>query len=132
MKPIKLTIQAFQSYLDKTEIDFTKLGDKGLFLVDGETGAGKSTIFQAIYYALYKEFLNSGGKGCVDIVDKDIRNINAPDKMKTIVDLIFEEKGNYYHVNRTINKKRIYWITSLRCIKFRSLWRKTWAIRKRR
>ena len=53
MKPIKLTIQAFQSYLDKTEIDFTKLGDKGLFLVDGETGAGKSTIFQAIYYALY-------------------------------------------------------------------------------
>lgn len=105
MKPIKLTIQAFQSYLDKTEIDFTKLGDKGLFLVDGETGAGKSTIFQAIYYALYKEFLNSGGKGCVDIVDKDIRNINAPDKMKTIVDLIFEEKGNYYHVNRTINKK---------------------------
>ena len=70
MKPIKLTIQAFQSYLDKTEIDFTKLGDKGLFLVDGETGAGKSTIFQAIYYALYKEFLNSGGKGCVDIVDR--------------------------------------------------------------
>lgn len=107
MKPIKLTIQAFQSYLDKTEIDFTKLGDKGLFLVDGETGAGKSTIFQAIYYALYKEFLNSGGKGCVDIVDKDIRNINAPDKMKTIVDLIFEEKGNYYHVNRTINKKEL-------------------------
>ena len=45
MKPIKLTIQAFQSYLDKTEIDFSKLGDKGLFLVDGETGAGKSTIF---------------------------------------------------------------------------------------
>lgn len=56
MKPIKLTIQAFQSYLDKTEIDFTKLGDKGLFLVDGETGAGNRQYSKPFTMLYIKSF----------------------------------------------------------------------------
>ena len=52
MKPLKLVMQAFESYGNKTEIDFTKV-NQNLFLIAGETGAGKTTIFNAITFALY-------------------------------------------------------------------------------
>jgi exonuclease SbcC len=52
MTPVKLTMQAFGSYGKKTEIDFSKL-NQNLFLITGDTGAGKSTIFDAIVFALY-------------------------------------------------------------------------------
>ncbi|MGX8728304.1 MAG: AAA family ATPase, partial [Lachnospiraceae bacterium] len=54
MRPIKLKIQAFGSYGALTEIDFTKTS-QNLFLVTGDTGAGKTTIFDAIVFALYGE-----------------------------------------------------------------------------
>ena len=54
MRPQKLTMQAFGSYGQKTIIDFTKT-DQNLFLVTGDTGAGKTTIFDAIVFALYGE-----------------------------------------------------------------------------
>ena len=58
MRPVKLIMSAFGSYAGRTEIDFTEIPN-GLFLITGDTGAGKTTIFDAITYALYDR--TSGG-----------------------------------------------------------------------
>ena len=64
MRPLKLTMQAFGSYGNKTVIDFTKL-NQNLFLVTGDTGSGKSTIFDAIVFALYGETSSTRNKKAV-------------------------------------------------------------------
>ena len=61
MRPIKLTMQAFGSYGRKAEIDFTK-ANRNLFLITGDTGAGKTTIFDAIVFALYGETGSTNNK----------------------------------------------------------------------
>ena len=65
MRPIKLTMSAFGSYSGMETIDFTKI-QGGLFLVTGDTGAGKTTIFDAVTYALYDRTSGSGRTGSLE------------------------------------------------------------------
>ena len=94
MLPIKLTISAFGPYKDKTVIDFTKLGKSGIYLITGKTGAGKTTIFDAIAYALF-------GKPSGNSRDaKDLRSNYADLDTETFVELIFEYRNVQYTVRR--------------------------------
>lgn len=83
MKPILLTMQAFGSYGEKTEIDFQKGGD--FFLISGDTGSGKSTIFDAMMFALYGEVSTSGSGKENELLSQfvDVRND------KPLVSLVF-------------------------------------------
>lgn len=94
MKPRKLIMQGFGPYVEKTEIDFSKFEHKGLFLICGNTGAGKTMIFDAICYALYGE--TSGDY-------RDERNLKSEYvyvKAKSFVDFYFEHQGKDYHIYR--------------------------------
>lgn len=95
MKPLYLEIAAFGPYAKVEKIDFTKLGTNGLFLIAGDTGAGKSVIFDAICYALYGK--TSGGERDAGM----LRSAYAEDSQKTYVKLTFELRGLEYTVERT-------------------------------
>ena len=101
MRPLKLTISAFGSYADKTEIDFEKLGKSGLYLITGDTGAGKTTIFDAITYALYGE---ASGDNRDD--PKMFRSQAASPSTPTEVSLEFEYRGKIYTVKRNPEYER--------------------------
>ncbi|MBQ3599947.1 MAG: SMC family ATPase [Lachnospiraceae bacterium] len=94
MRPITLTMQAFGPYADKVTISMDKLGEKGVYLVTGDTGAGKTTIFDAITFALYGEA--SGGNREASM----FRSKYADAKTKTYVELEFLYKGQVYRVVR--------------------------------
>lgn len=94
MKPRKLIMQGFGPYVEKTELDFSKFEHKGLFLICGDIGAGKTMIFDAICYALYGE--TSG-----DYRDeKNLKSEYVDVKAKSFVDFYFEHQGKEYHVYR--------------------------------
>ena len=94
MKPIKLTLCGFGPYKEKQEIDFTKLDERGLFLVTGPTGGGKTTLFDAITYALY-------GSMSGEIREKNgIRSDFAGAETPTYVELLMEHGGKEYHIYR--------------------------------
>ena len=94
MKPIKLTMSAFGPYREETIIDFDKLGESGLFLVTGDTGAGKTTIFDAISFALFNDV--SGSNRPVTSLRSDFATTED-----TYVELVFEHKNKIYTVRRT-------------------------------
>lgn len=93
MKPIKVVMSAFGSYAEREEIDFTGSG-QGIFLITGDTGAGKTTIFDAITYALYGSTSGSRRTG------KMMGSQFAPAKVKTFVEYTFEEEGQTYCISR--------------------------------
>lgn len=99
MKPILLTMQAFGSYGEKTEIDFQKGGD--FFLISGDTGSGKSTIFDAMMFALYGEVSTNGSGKENELLSQfvDVRND------KPLVSLVFtahqHEQEETYKITRT-------------------------------
>lgn len=95
MRPIKLTMNAFGSFLETTVIDFEVLNSAGFYLVTGETGSGKTTIFDAIMFALY-------GEPSGNIREQEgFRNDLADDKNKTYVELIFEKDHKQYTITRS-------------------------------
>lgn len=94
MKPIKLVMTAFGPYDNKTVIDFRQFDQQKLFLITGKTGSGKTTIFDAIIYALYGE--SSGGSR----MPETFRCHNSPDERKTSVVFEFEYKDKQYKIER--------------------------------
>lgn len=94
MKPKKLTMSAFCPYSSEVEIDFDAFGGSGLFLITGETGAGKTTIFDGISFALFGEV--SGENRGTDMLRSDFAKPDA----ETFVKLVFEDKGEVYEIIR--------------------------------
>ena len=94
MRPLKLTVSAFGPYAEKNEIDMEALGERGLYLITGDTGAGKTTTFDAITYALY---------GAASGENRDpsmMRSKYAEPDTPTYVRLVFEYGGKVYTVKR--------------------------------
>lgn len=95
MKPIKLIVSALGPYADTMpEIDFEQFEAKGLFLISGDTGAGKTTLFDAICFALYGE--TSG----IYRDTKNLRSEYAQGATESFVDFYFSHQGKNYHIYR--------------------------------
>lgn len=96
MKPISVTMRAFGSYQKETTIDFSVL-NQNLFLISGDTGSGKTTLFDAITFALYGE-----GSGSVNRREGYTFQSRYSDySVSPMVKFVFEEAGKRYEVNRT-------------------------------
>ena len=102
MKPIKLTLSAFGPYAEETVIDFTALGEDGLYLIAGDTGAGKTTLFDAVSFALYGEA--SGGRERRK--SRTFRSDYAPAGRDTWVELVFSHQGRTWRVLRNPEYER--------------------------
>ena len=101
MKPISVEMSAFGPYKDAIKIDFTKIGENGIFLITGDTGAGKTTIFDAIVFALYGSV--SGSNRQVATVRSDF----ADDATETYVEFVFSHKGKEYKIRRNPAYERL-------------------------
>ena len=94
MKPIKLELRGFITYKDKIDIDFTRLYDKKIFIISGDTGSGKTSIFDAISFALY-------GKISRDIPMEKLRSdFLTADDLYTYVKFTFEVDNKIYQIER--------------------------------
>ena len=94
MRPLELTITGFGTYCQRTQINLEQLGSQGLYLITGDTGSGKTTIFDAITYALYGDV--NGENRTVSM----IRSTFATPDIPTEVELSFEYRGKTYLVKR--------------------------------
>ena len=102
MKPVKLIMEGFGSYIKRTEIDFTAFGDNALFLITGSTGGGKTTILDAICFALYGKA--TGGLRSWE----QMRSIGADESIPTSVDFTFSlgEKTYRFYRSQSLYRSR--------------------------
>ncbi|WP_001247477.1 AAA family ATPase [Bacillus paramobilis] len=101
MRPIQLIMTAFGPYKQKEVINFNDLGDHRIFAISGNTGAGKTTIFDAICYVLYGE---ASGEERSDT--SMLRSQFADDNMYTSVELTFQLKGKRFEIKRQLGHKK--------------------------
>ncbi|WP_080846313.1 AAA family ATPase [Cytobacillus gottheilii] len=95
MRPLKLTMQAFGPYAGKEEIDFTQLGMRTMFVISGKTGAGKTTIFDGISFAIYGKASGEDRNG------SDLRSQFASESMATEISLEFSLRNKTYFISRS-------------------------------
>ena len=101
MKPVKLIISAFGPFAGKIpEIEFSDFEEKGLFLISGDTGAGKTTLFDAICFALYGTTSGSYRD------TKNLRSEYADDSVESYVDFYFTHQGREFHILRKPSYER--------------------------
>ncbi|MBQ8470250.1 MAG: SMC family ATPase [Clostridia bacterium] len=99
MRPLNLKLAGFGPYAGEMTLDFSRLGESGLYLITGDTGAGKTTLFDAMVYALY---------GTASGSDRDTAGLvsqYAPEGAPSFVDFTFACRGKTYRVFRCLNKE---------------------------
>ena len=100
MRPLKLTIAGFGPYAGVQQLDFELLGESGLYLITGDTGAGKTTLFDAITFALFGSPSGDSRESSM------LRSKYAADDAPTYVELVFRSGGSVYTVRRSPDYER--------------------------